>query len=129
MSVQIQLLIAVASIWAVVGATVLVRATVRDVHRRREHERRQREGDPIDTLTLQLRLGQIASELRALSGSRGFATAHHTRAAQAAYDALLAEACRRAGLPVDGPMRATDVARESERLREELELTSRGWNW
>jgi hypothetical protein len=129
MSVQIQLLIAVASIWAAIGATISVRAAVRSAARRRAYRRRQREGDPIDTLVLQLRLGQVSSELRALAGSHGFATAHHYRAAQAAYDALLAEACRRAGLEVSAPRLATDRATEEERLHEELELTSRGWSW
>ncbi|QAY71726.1 hypothetical protein ET471_03940 [Xylanimonas protaetiae] len=80
-------------------------------------------------MVLQLRLGQMAAEIQQLAGSHGFAAAHHTRAAQAAYDALLAEACRRAGLDVVTPLRATEVSRESERLREELELTSRGWSW
>jgi predicted nucleic acid-binding protein len=129
MTLQLQLLIAVASIWVLVGATVLTCAALRAHARRRERVRRAREGDPLDTLVLQLRLGQMADELRRLASSPGFAAAHHTRAAQAAYDALLAEACRRAGLPVEGPARATEVNRESERLREELELASRGWTW
>ncbi|QAY64869.1 hypothetical protein ET495_11525 [Xylanimonas allomyrinae] len=97
--------------------------------RRRAERRRKAAGDPIDTLTLQLRLGEIAREIQALAGSRGFAVAHHTRAAQAAYDALLAEACRRAGLPVEAPHLVTDRTPEAERLREELELASRGWSW
>ncbi len=129
MTPQVQLLVAVISIWTLIGAAVLVRACVRAVRQRRRYARLQREGDPIDTLDLQLRLGQVATELRTLAASRGFAVAHHTRAAQAAYDALLAEACHRAGLAVEGPVRASDVSRESERLREELELTARGWNW
>ncbi len=129
MTPQVLLLLVTVSAWAVVGVTVLVRASARSRRRRREYLRRQVEGDPLDTLVLQVQLGQIATELRRLSDSRGFAVAHHTRAAQAAYDALLAEACRRAGIPVEGPAHVTDVAREAERLREELELTERGWTW
>ncbi|ACZ32102.1 hypothetical protein Xcel_3101 [Xylanimonas cellulosilytica DSM 15894] len=129
MTLQLQLLIAVASAWGLVGAVALTCAAVRARNRRREYERRMRDGDPLDTLVLQLRLGQIAAELRRLAESHDFATAHHTRAAQAAYDALLAEACRRAGLDVPPPAAATHRTEESERLREELELTSRGWTW
>ncbi|WP_449385996.1 hypothetical protein [Cellulomonas soli] len=42
-----------------------------------------------------------------------------------AYDELLAEACRLAGVEV-GPHAKGDPA---ERFREEVELASRGWAW
>ena len=83
------------------------------------------------TLTVQVRLGELARELRAIDDDPlVFARAHHARAAQGAYDALLREACRLAGLSVvDLPMRAGERATSAERMREELELSSRGWSW
>jgi hypothetical protein len=129
MTWQVGVVVGVAGAWAVLGAAAAVRAAVRRSHRRRDLRRRTLEGDPLETLVLQMRLGEVARELQALGASRGFAVAHHTRAAQAAYDALLAEACRRAGLPVSTPLHADEQVTASERLREELELASRGWSW
>ncbi|WP_425955887.1 hypothetical protein [Xylanimonas sp. McL0601] len=129
MTWQLAAVLGTAITWALAGLVASVRAAVRASRRRRAARRRQAEGDPLDTLMLQLRLGQIAHELQALADNHSFAAAHHTRAAEAAYDALLAEACRRAGLTVEGPRRATDRTTEAERLREELELASRGWSW
>ncbi|MCL1871284.1 MAG: hypothetical protein FWF90_12830 [Promicromonosporaceae bacterium] len=129
MTPALQLIIAAVSAWVLVGGTVFLFAALHRRKQRRARARKDAEREPLDTLVLQVRLGQMAAELQALADSRGFAVAHHTRAAQAAYDALLAEACRRAGLPVETPRRATERATEEERLREELELASRGWSW
>jgi hypothetical protein len=98
---------------------------------RQARRRRAAAADPIVTLTVQVRLGELARELRAIDDDpQVFARAHHARAAQGAYDALLREACRLAGLNVvDLPLRAGERAESAERLREELELSSRGWSW
>ena len=87
--------------------------------------------DPLVTLRLQSRLGQLAAELRHVEEDPGlYARAHHWFAVQGAYDALLREACRLAGLPMDAdPLRADERNAADERLREELELSSRGWSW
>ncbi|ANC31575.1 hypothetical protein [Isoptericola dokdonensis] len=87
--------------------------------------------DPLTTLALQIRLGELAHELRTVADDPGvYARAHHWRAAQDAYDALLREACRAAGLAVvDQPLRPDEHVADEERLREELELSSRGWSW
>lgn len=87
--------------------------------------------DPLVTLRLQVRLGQLASELRRVEEDPGvYARAHHWFAVQSAYDALLREACHLAGLPTEAePLRADERAAAEERLREELELSSRGWSW
>ncbi|MCK9792993.1 hypothetical protein M1843_04440 [Isoptericola sp. 4D.3] len=117
-------------------ATVAVRSCLgsvahRDAVDRRSRRRRGADTDPLVTLTVQVRLGELARELRAIDDDpQVFARAHHARAAQGAYDALLREACRLAGLSVvDLPMRAGERAESAERLREELELSSRGWSW
>jgi hypothetical protein len=83
------------------------------------------------TLAIQVRLGQLADELRKVDEDPDvFARAHHWLAVQGAYDALLREACRLSGLPVaDAPLRLGEHAAAEERLREELELSSRGWSW
>ncbi|SKC75513.1 hypothetical protein [Krasilnikoviella flava] len=98
---------------------------------RRSRRRHPPAADPLLTLTVQVRLGELARELRAIDDDRQvYARAHHARAAQEAYDALLREACRLAGLGVvDLPTRAGEQAESAERLREELELSSRGWSW
>ncbi|MBD8078808.1 hypothetical protein IF651_07020 [Cellulosimicrobium arenosum] len=87
--------------------------------------------DPLATLALQVRLSELATELRRIeSDPRLFARAHHYLAVQGAYDALLREACRLTGLAVeDAPLRAGLRARDEERFREELELSERGWSW
>lgn len=87
--------------------------------------------DPLVTLRLQSRLGQLAAELRQVEEDPGlYARAHHWFAVQNAYDALLREACRLANLPVDAdPLHADERSAADERLREELELSSRGWSW
>ena len=87
--------------------------------------------DPLVTLRLQVRLGELAAELRRIEDDPDvYARAHHWFAVQGAYDGLLREACRLAGLPTEtAPLRANDHVAADERLREELELSSRGWSW
>lgn len=87
--------------------------------------------DPLVTLRLQIRLGELAAELRRVEQDPDvYARAHHWFAVQGAYDALLREACQLAGLPTEtAPLRADERAGAGERLREELELSSRGWSW
>lgn len=106
--------------------------------------------DPFEVLALQVRLGLLADQLRALeSDPQVFARARRLMAVRSAYDALLAEACRLAGVepdedggaPVPGEQRAgrdrtgmhrsehVTVVSDDERFREEMELASRGWSW
>ncbi|WP_255491705.1 hypothetical protein [Actinotalea sp. JY-7876] len=88
--------------------------------------------DPFDVLAVQVRLGVLAAQLRSLEvDPRAWARGRRIIAAQAAYDALLAEACRLAGVPVDADavLAPWGPGREPERFREELELASRGWSW
>jgi hypothetical protein len=82
--------------------------------------------DPFEVLRLQMRLGVLADQVRALEGdAQIYAKAHRLRATRAAYDDLLGEACLLAGVkPVPETRRS-----EEERLREEVELASRGWSW
>lgn len=89
-------------------------------HRPREHY------DPFLTLRVQARLGAVADHVRALEGdARTFARAERIIASQLAYDQLLAEACRLAGVEV----RPAAKGDAQERFREEVELAARGWTW
>jgi hypothetical protein len=117
-------------------AAAVARSWLRsDTHReavaRRDLRRRAAQADPLVTLAIQVRLGQLAAELRKVDEDPDvFARAHHWRAVQGAYDALLREACRLSGLAVeDAPLRLDEHAAAEERLREELELSARGWSW
>ena len=87
--------------------------------------------DPLTTLALQVRLSELAAEMRRIEADPDvYARAHHYLAVQGAYDALLREACRLTGLPVeDAPLRAGFRTGDDERFREELELSARGWSW
>ncbi len=87
--------------------------------------------DPLATLALQVRLSELAAEMRRIEADpEVFARAHHYLAVQGAYDALLREACRLTGLLVeDAPLRAGFRTGDDERFREELELSARGWSW
>jgi len=82
--------------------------------------------DPFDTLRLQTRLGVLASEIRRIQATpRVYARAHRLVALQAAYDDLLDEACRLAGVPGEA-----DLERgEQRRWLEEEALATRGWSW
>jgi hypothetical protein len=82
--------------------------------------------DPFEVLRLQMRLGILADQVRALEAdAQVYAKAHRLRATRAAYDDLLGEACRLAGVQLVPETRRS----EGERLREEVELASRGWSW
>lgn len=82
--------------------------------------------DPFDVLRLQVRLGVLAEEVRVLEADRQvYAKAHRLRATKAAYDDLLEEACHLAGVPLERDR----SPRDQQRLREEVELVSRGWSW
>ena len=99
--------------------------------RRRVH---QPPPDPFQALELQYRLGVVAEQVRSLHEDDDctvYAKAHRLEATQAAYDGLLQEACKLAGVNVTIPTQSTRVQRlsESERLREEVELAARGWSW
>jgi hypothetical protein len=106
--------------WRVRLAEVLERAA------RSLRGRRKPEPDPFDALRLQMRLGLLAAQLQALEADRHvYAKAHRITATRAAYDDLLGEACRLAGVRVD----PAAPRGEAERLREEVELAARGWSW
>lgn len=86
----------------------------------------ERRPDPFEALRLQTRLSVLAGQIRSLEGSEWvYAKAHRLEAHRAAYDDLLDEACRLAGVPVEpGQGRG-----ENRRWYEELELAARGWSW
>ncbi|HEU0212724.1 MAG TPA: hypothetical protein VFR13_01475 [Jiangellaceae bacterium] len=80
--------------------------------------------DPFETLGIQLRLARLTAEIRRLEQNDGrWARVHHLRAAQAAYDDVLAEACRLLAIPLQ------DAVAPVRRLLAETELRSRGWSW
>ncbi len=81
--------------------------------------------DPFETLEVQMSLSRLDREIETLrrSGDR-FAAAHHLRAAVIAYDDLLAQACRLAGVVGPVPVRSA-----LHRLAAEAELHARGWDW
>lgn len=82
--------------------------------------------DPFLALHVQERLGAVADHVQQLERDpHTWARAERIIASQLAYDQLLAEACRMAGVEVQ-PHAKGDPA---ERFREEVELASRGWAW
>lgn len=86
--------------------------------------------DPFVVLSVQIRLGLVAAQLRALEDDPAvWARARRIEATRAAYDDLLAEACRMAGVDVADRSVRTRTAPERERFRAETELASRGWSW
>ena len=98
-------------------------------------ERRRRptvpEHDPFAVLAVQTRLGILAAQVQALEADhRAYGRARRIIATQAAYDAVLVEACHLAGVPTETP--ADDGALtlpEPVRFQDELELAARGWAW
>jgi len=92
----------------------------------RFRRRAEPEPDPFDTLRLQTRLGYLAGKIRRVEATpRMYAKAHKLMALEAAYDDLLDEACRLAGIPAE-----TDLERgEEKRWLEEQALAARGWSW
>jgi hypothetical protein len=82
--------------------------------------------DPFEVLRLQMRLAELARQLQALEDDTAvYAKAHRLAATRAAYDDLLDEACRLAGVDPT-PMPPRGAAR---RWEEELALAERGWTW
>lgn len=87
--------------------------------------RRRPADDPFEVLRVQMRLAELARQIQALEvDPHVYAKAHKLRATHAAYDDLLVEACRLAGVDIADAPRS-----RAERWREELELSSRGWSW
>lgn len=86
--------------------------------------RRRTVVDPFSALEVQLALSRIEGEIAALQHDDGrFARGHHLIAARLAFDQLLDQACRLAGvheLPESGSLR---------RMMAEVELRARGWSW
>jgi len=92
-------------------------------HLRREHPP---VFDPFTTLQVQSRLSKVAEHMRELEADpHAFARAERLIASQLAYDQLLAEACKLAGVEVEAHPKGDGA----ERFREEVELASRGWGW
>ena len=91
----------------------------------RIHRRPEPLPDPFDTLRLQTRLGHLAGEIRRVEATRMYAKAHRLMALEAAYDDLLDEACRLAGVSDESDLKRG----EAKRWLEEQELASRGWSW
>jgi len=92
-------------------------------HLRREHPPVY---DPFTTLHVQSRLAKVAEHVRELEADpHAFARAERLIASQLAYDQLLAEACKLAGVEVEEHPKGDGA----ERFREEVELASRGWAW
>ena len=82
--------------------------------------------DPFEVLRVQHRLGELSSQIRRLEDDpRAYARVHRLEAVQAAYDDLLGEGCRLAGVPGD----AGALDAESRRWHEEQALAERGWSW
>jgi hypothetical protein len=88
--------------------------------------------DPFEVLAVQLRLAAVAEQLRVLEDHPDtWALAHRLDATLAAYDALLGQARRLAGVADVVPTPGPGVRRrtEPERLADELALAERGWFW
>ena len=80
--------------------------------------------DPFSALEVQMALSRVDRLIADLQrDDRRFARAHHLYSAMAAYDRLLDEACRLAGVP------APDGTGDTRRLLAEVELRARGWTW
>jgi hypothetical protein len=80
--------------------------------------------DPFCALEVQLALARVERLIGDLQrDDRRFARAHHLYSAIAAYDHLLDEACRLAGVPTP------DAEGDTRRLLAEVELRARGWSW
>lgn len=88
--------------------------------------------DPFEVLRVQMRLAVLADEVRALERSEDvYARMHHLRATEAAYDAVLIQACHLAGVPTSPRSGAPTTVPQSarDRFQAEVELAARGWSW
>ena len=82
--------------------------------------------DPFAALRVQERLGVVIRHVQSLEADLTvIARAERIIASQLAYDDLLAEACKMAGVDVQEHAKGDPA----ERFREEVELTERGWTW
>lgn len=74
---------------------------------------------------MQRSLARLEREIdRVRADDDGFALAHHLRAAMLAYDGLLTEARRLAGMEEQAPLGGS-----AGRLLTVAELHARGWDW
>ncbi|MPZ96767.1 MAG: hypothetical protein GEU96_18125 [Propionibacteriales bacterium] len=94
--------------------------------RHRLRPRPAEQDDPFAILWLQERLGVLADEIRRLEHDQQvYRRVHRLTVTRAAYDDLLDEACRLAGVTVPRESPRSDAGR----WREERELAERGWSW
>jgi hypothetical protein len=95
--------------------------------------RQRRSGDdPFEALEVQMALTRLDQEIKELrrNGRDDFAGAHHLRAAVKAYDYVLDEACRLAGVAAPGGSTyPLGPAAGIQRMLAEAELQARGWDW
>lgn len=85
---------------------------------------RRNDVDPFSALEVQISLARVEAHIESLLADESrFARGHHLRAARMAYDHLLDQACRMAGV--------TDLPEERQvwRVIAEAELRNRGWTW
>jgi len=84
------------------------------------------QADPFEALRVQRSLARLEREIDRLRGDDDeiFAGAHHLRAAVLAYDGLLTEARRLAGLPAEPAVHSS-----AGRLLAVAELHASGWDW
>ena len=123
------------SLWSALGVPwrwpLLAVRSARKAWKRRSL---RREPDPFEILHVQHRLSALANELRVLESVDAdrtyYARAHRIHSRRNAYDQLLAEACKLAGVPTQriGPD-GGHCRSEDQRLQEEMELAARGWSW
>jgi hypothetical protein len=86
--------------------------------------------DPFQALEVQGALGRLEREIHRLRAARPdglFAQGHRLTVATQAYDLALDDACRLAGVTIEPEPEGTGQG--LRRLRAELELRSRGWQW
>lgn len=134
---MVWIVLLVALLVGVLAAWVLLRRA-RSIPRARPWSKpATREIDPFEILALQLRLSTLATQIQRIEHDQSsLARAHHLRATQYAYDAILRQACLLVGLDDQARSPETDdlvsdtwVVDEDERMRQELELCARGWSW
>lgn len=97
--------------------------------RSRRARRRRRDPDPFAALAVQMRLGELAGQLRGIEqDTAAWARGRRATAVLAAYDDMLVKACQLAGVAVDASYQVLGRS-EDERFREEVALAERGWSW
>jgi hypothetical protein len=134
---MVWIVLLVALLVGVLAARVLLRRARSFPRARPSSKPAAPEIDPFEILALQLRLSTLATQIQRIEHDEtSLARAHHLRATQYAYDAILRQACLLVGLDDQSRSPATDelvsdtwVVDEDERMRQELELCARGWSW